>query len=411
MHFKELCDEVKRRATRDQSGTTFDQGIKNCVNFALYRIARDAPWRSMRRKTTFDTVSSYLTGDTSRGGSGCTVTSGSTTISIPDATLITDQVQIGRKFKTTASGTYYFIKTIPSETSITVDRTVLSASSSGNSFEILPQEEYVLPMQAGHRIFMWHEGFGYPFRMNYITDMDFYQHGVYLTIKYIPTHYRMWGEDMALTQVRQPSVINVVSSSSSDTNIPITVFGTVSGYPDYEIINTNGLTSVAGTKTFSYVERITKGTSSIGRITCTANSGNDTVAVLPVGDTTSGPLYRKIQVYPLPNQVFPIHLQYYKYPYRLVNDGDVHELGEDFDEAIILLATGKIKAEANLGAEADRFMMLWQDEIRSLKRTNVDKIDWFPTLRRPRQASSDALVAPNLLYRQAGANFGPASRL
>jgi hypothetical protein len=403
--FKTLQDEVSRRGTRDQSGSTYTTGIKNAINFALFRIGRDAPWRSMRRKDTFDTVASYTT------GTPCaSVTSGSSTIYLPGASLITDGVKVGRKIKVGQSGSYYYINTITGNTALTVDKAIYASTSTGGAYEILPQEEYTLPLQAGHRIFMWHEGFGYPFRMNYITDLDFYQHGVYLTIKYIPTHYRMWGEDMVLMQVRQPSIVSVVSSSSADTNIAITVFGHVAGYPDYEVITTNGATTVNGTKVFSYIERIIKNNSTTGRITITANSGQDTITVLPVGDTTTGPLYRKVQLYPLPNQVFPVHVQYYKYPYSLVNDGDVHELGEDFNEAIILLATAKIKAEANL-AESDRFMLLWQDEMRSLKRTNCDKIDWFPTLKRPRQASSDALVAPNLLYRQAGANFGPASRL
>jgi len=408
INFKGLCDEVKRRATRDQSGTTFDTGIKNAVNFALYRIARDAPWRSLRRKTTFDTVTSYTKSTTGYAS----ITSGSTTVTVTGATFITDGVQIGRKVKLSASGTYYYIKTIPSETTFTIDQEYLNADTTTSTYEILPQEEYVLPLQAGHRIFMWHEGFGYPFRMNYITDIDFYQHGVYLTIKYIPTHYRMWGEDMALNQLRKPSAINIYSSTSADTSIPITVFGEVSGYPDYEVITTNnadGTVAVNGLKTFSSVERIVKNGVTTGRVYCTGNT-SDTVSVLPVGDTTSGPLYRKIQVYPLPNKTFPIHLEYYKYPYRLVNDGDVHELGEDFDEAIILMSTAKIKAEANI-SEGDKFYMMWQDEMRSLKRVNCDKFDWYPKLRRPNSSQSDALASPNLLFRQAGANFGPSSRM
>jgi hypothetical protein len=409
IHFKELQDEVKRRATRDQSGTTFDIGIKNSINFSIYRIARDAPWRSLRRKSSFNTVTSYTTGSPCAG-----VTSGSSVVTLPGANLITDDVRVGRKIKVSQSATYYYINTITGASSLTVDRNIYVSTSTGGTYEILPQEEYTLPIQAGHRIFLWHEGFGYPFRMNYVTDTDFYQHGVYLTVKYIPTHYRMWGEDMTLMQPRQSSVMTISSSDSSDTSIPVTVFGTVSGYPDYEVINTNAsnaTTAVSGSKVFSTVERITKYGTTVGRITITANSAQDTINVLPIGDTTSGPLYRKIQVYPLPNQVFPIYVQYYKYPYRLVSDGDVHELGEDFDEAIILLATAKVKAEANLGAEADRFMLLWQDEMRSLKRTNIDKFDWFPSLRRPRSSGSDALAAPNLLYRQAGANFGPSSRM
>ena len=405
IHFKQLQDEVAHRATRDQANTTFTDSIKNAINFSIYRIARDAPWRPLRRRTTFDTVTSYT-----KGTGYATMTSGSSTVSVTGASFINDGVNVGRKVKISQSGTYYTIKTIPSATTFTIDRTYTAATSTGGTYEVLPQEEYNLPIQSGHRMFMWHEGFGYPFRMNYITEQDFYQHGVYLTIKYIPTHYRMWGEDMAYQQVRQPSILTVSSSSNLDSGQIITVFGTVAGYPDYDTITLTGTTSAVSTKTFSAVERVTKSASTTGRVTITANSASDTVAVLPVGDTTSGPLYRKVLLYPLPNQVFPINVQYYKNPWALVNDGDVHELGEDFNEAIILLATAKIKGEANL-AESDRFTLLWQDEMRSLKRTNVDKIDWFPTLRRPRQASSDALAAPNLLYRQAGANFGPSSRL
>ena len=409
--FKTLQDEIKRRGTRDQSGTTFDAGIKNIINFSISRIATDAPWRTLRRKTTFDTVTSYTKGSTTGGAS---VTSGSTTVTVPNATFITDGVQIGRKVKITASGTYYYIKTIPSETTFTVDMNNFATTSTGNTYEILPQEEYVLPMQISHRIFMWHEMFGYPYFLRYVTDMDFYTRGLYLVQKYPPTNYRMWGEDMVLNQVREPSVLSLASSSSSDVNISVMVFGTVSGYPDYEIITTdpsNGSATVNGLKTFSYVERVSKSVASTGRITCSANTAQDTITVLPVGDTTSGPLYAKVQLYPLPNMVAPIHVQYYKNPYDLINDSDVHELGEDFNEAIILLSVAKIKAEANL-AEADRFMQFYIDEMRHLKTTNCDKFDWMPSLRRPRQSSVDALVAPNLLFRQVGGTgtFGPSGR-
>jgi len=407
--FKTLQDEVKRRGTLNQSGTTFDTAIKNVINWSLFKVAREAPWRSLRRKTSFNTVASYTTGTGTAAG-----TTSSTLITASSANFLTDGVEIERKIKLGGSGTYYYIKTITGETSLTIDQNWAASTTTAMTMEVLPQEFYNLPIQSSHRLFMWHEGFGYPFRMNYITDQDFYQHGVYLTIKYIPTHYRMWGEDTVIEQVRQPSIITLASSSTSDTSIPVTVFGTVSGYPDYEIITTNassGATASSGNKIFSSVERVVKGLTTTGRIAVTANGGTDNVAVMPVGDTTSGIRYRKIGLYPLPNKVFPIYCQYYKDPYKLVNDYDVHELGEEFDEVIILLATAKIKAEQNLQNEADRFFVLYKDELLSLKTVNVDKIDWFPVLRRPRSSASDAIVpGSNLLFRQAGANFGPASR-
>lgn len=255
--------------------------------------------------------------------------------------------------------------------------------------------------------------YGYPFKLQYITDQDFFSHSAYLSIKYIPTHYRMWGTDMVMKQLTKPSVVTVVSSSTSDTSIPITIMGYVAGFPDYEVINTNssnGTTAASGSKIFQSVERISKGSISVGRITATGNSTVDTLAVMPVGDTTAGILYKKIQLYALPLYAQPIHVQYYKDPYRLVNDNDVHELGQEFDEAIILLAVSKLKAEQNMNTEADRFFNLYINELSTLVKNNCDKIDFFPALKRPKNTASDMLVSSNLLFRQCGPFYGPSSR-
>ena len=247
--------------------------------------------------------------------------------------------------------------------------------------------------------------------LSYISDQNFYGRGIFNTTTSIPNAYRMWGEDWVIEQVKEPSVVTIVSSAAADQNIEVTVFGTVSGYPDFEIITTNssdGTTPVAGSKSFSEVERVVKAASSAGRITATANSGNTNLAVLPVGDTTSGIKYTKMQLYPLPNRVFPINIQYYKDPYRLVNDGDVSELGQEFDEALILMSASKINYETNKD-EGDDFMRMYKDEVRSLKKHNVDKIDWFPSLH-SRRNNGIGRVHPNLLYQQAGPHFGRSSR-
>ena len=407
--FSDLKSEVKRRATRDQGGTQFDIGIGNVMNSSLLRLAREKPWRVLRRKTTFTTVTSYTT-----GSGAASVVQGSTTVTVTGATFLTDQVVIGRKVKFSGSGKFYYITQFPTETTMVLDYAFDGLTNSANIYEILPQEEYNLPPEVSHRMFMWHEMYGYPFKLQYITDQDFFSHSAYLSIKYIPTHYRMWGEDMVIKQLSQPSVINVASTSTLDISIPITVTGYVGGYPDYEIIYTDASDGTAltanGSKTFQSVEKITKGAASVGRITASGNSLNDTLAVMPTGDTTAGILYKKVQLYALPLYAQPIHVQYYKDPYRLVNDTDVHDLGQEFDEAIILLAVAKLKAEQNMNTEADRFMILYDNELKSLKRTNCDKLDWFPALKRPKNTSSDMLVTNNLLFRQAGPMFGPSSR-
>lgn len=270
-------------------------------------------------------------------------------------------------------------------------------------------EAYNLPPQVSDRFFMWHEEYGYPFVMNYIPEQKFLSLNVDRDTTGTPTHYRTWTTDMILAQPSAASVITIASSSTADTNIGVTVFGIVSGYPDSEVITTNasnGTTATAGSKSFTSVDRIVKNASTAGRITATSNATAVTVSVLPVGDTTAAIMFRKVKLYPVPSSAFTMNVYYYKDMYRLVNDGDVHELGQDFDEAVILLSTAKINFETNQD-EGVKFFELYKDEIRSLRKDNVDKIDWFPKLGRQGDSMSDPMVHSQLSFRQVGANYGP----
>jgi len=402
--YSDLKSEVKRRAIRDQSGTQYDATIGNLVNSSIFRMGREALWRVLRRMGKLTTVTSYTTGT-----GAASVTNGSASFSVTGATFLTDGIKIGRRIAFGTDSRVYEIATLTSETAGTLTRVYDGTTSTTTSYEVYPQEEYNLPIQCSHRMFMWHDQFGYPFKMEYFTDQEFRESGVDDTRKGTPVAYRMWGEDMVLAQPASASVMTISSSSSSDVSKSITVFGTVSGYPDYEVITTNasnGTTTTAGSKSFTSIERIVKDSSTVGRITVTANSAAVTVAVLPVGDTTAGILYKKAQLWPLPDDVFDIKVQFYKDPYRLVNDGDVHEFGQEFDEAIILLTVAKLKYQDNQ-KEGDRFIALYQDEIKSLKRTNVDKIDHFKTLKRPNQGKKLSLLQRNVTYAQLGGNYGP----
>ena len=410
--FKDLQDEVSRRATRDQSGTQFTAAIKNVINTSIFRISREAPWRSMRRKDeeAITTKTAYTT-----GSGAVTATKSSKAVSVVGATFLTDNIEVGRRINISGDGRSHRIATITSETALTLERNYTGTSTTTGTYSILGQEQYNLPAQCTHRLFLWHEEYGYPTMLRYVTDQEFYGNSTSNSTTGVPLWYRMWGEDSIREQLRAASVATVSSSSTADTNIGITVYGEVSGFPDFETINTDasdGTTATAGSKSFTRIDRVVKDASTTGRITVTANSANTTVATIPVGDRAAGIVYRKIQLYPLPNTAFPIKAQWYEDPTRLTQDADVHNLGADFDEAIILLATSKVKLEESQ-QEGSAFMVLYQDEVKNLKKTNVDKIDWFPTLF-PASAShspSRHLVAPNLAFSQAGANFGPRSRI
>ena len=406
LNFLDLQNEVKRRGTKNQSGTQFDTAVKNLLNSSLFRVSRDGLWRVMRRRRFFNTKTTYST-----GSGAATLTNNSTVFTVTGATFITDDIEVGRRIKFSGDSRYHTIRTLSSETAGTIEETYNGTSTSTGTYSILGQEEYNLPLQAGHRLFMWHEEYGYPYKMQYITDQEFFLSGSINTTESTPTHYRMWGEDMVKTQLRNDSALKVYSSSDSDTSVDIVIFGEVSDLPDQETIATNssdGTTIVTGSKTFKArsIERVVKDSSTVGRITVTDADGN-VIVVLPAGDATSGVVYRKVQLYPLPDTAFDINVQYYKDPYRLVNDDDVHEMGQEFDEAIILLATAKIMYESSKNA-GDRFMGLYKDELKSLRKANTDKIDFFPTLKRGLRANaSGARVHPRLGYHQVGAYYGP----
>lgn len=401
--FLDLQNEVKRRALRNQSGTEYDEEIKNVINTTLFRIAREANWRVLRRKTYFTTKTSYTSGT-----GYALVTNSSTAFSFTSTAcdLWTDKIEVGRRIDFGTDSYYYTIMALNSNTNGVLDVPFRGTTSTATTYKIYPQEEYNLPIQVDHRAFLWHEDFGYPFLMNYLPEQTFIGSGSEIVEEDTPTHYRMWGENTVMAQPPTATPLSIISTSSStsDTTVQISIFGKSAGYPYSESVTVRGLTNTNSTVEFESIERVSKDATTNGRISITSSRGSYTIAVLPAGDTTATIKYSKVQLYPLPTRNFNINVCYYKDPYRLVNDDDIHELGQEFDEAIILFSVAKIKYQENQ-IEADKWVMLYVDEIRNLKKTNMDKIDWLPTLQRPNK-SRNQFVTANLLYRQVGGNYG-----
>lgn len=406
--FSDLVTAVKSRAVRNQSGTEFDTEIKTTLNSSLFRLARDANWTVLRRTGTFDTKAEYTTGT-----GAAEVTNASKSVTVTGATFLTDGIEVGRRIQLGGSSKRYNIATITGETTLTVDLAYDGTTSTTESYKVFGLDEYTLPAQVGKVGFLWHEYLGYPYVLSYNPSFQMIGSGTSLIEESTPTDYFAWTEDMVLRQPNSASAVTISSSSSSDTAKDVTVFGIVSGYPDQETITTNasnGTTAVVGTKSFSKVERIVKDASTVGRITATTNSANVTVAVLPVGDGTAGICYKKVRLWPTPDNVFPVNVWYYKMPYRLVADDDAHELGQEFDEALILLATAKIRFQ-NSQKEGDRFLLLYQDELKSLRKTNADKLDFLNTLMRPEDTRrGSGSFGPGVHYGQLGGYYGRMSR-
>ena len=409
--FKDLQDEVSARAVRDESGGQFTTQIKNVINTSLFRLAREAHWTTLRRKDESIETEGEITSGT------VSATKDSKSMTGSSINLLTNGVEKGRRIDVQGSSISFIIDTITGENAWTVTRAYDGTTASSLTFKIYGREDYTFPMQLGRVAFVWHEKFGRPYILRYISDFSFFGQrrlsGGVVNTSATPTHYRMWGEDDVLQQPYANSVLRVLSSDSNDTSRSITIWGKVSGFPDFETIVTNssdGTTAVSGSKTFDAgsIERVAKDSSTIGRITVDANSADVIVATLPVGDVTGRVAYKHFQLWPLPQDVFPLMIWYYKDPWRLVNDVDFHELGPEFDESVILLAVAKIKYQ-NSQVEGDRFFSMYRDEIRSLRRKNADKLDEILELLRPREESqgTSSFIHPQLSFNQLGGQFGP----
>ena len=408
--FLDLQNEVKRRSIRDQAGTQFDTAVKNLINMALIRIANETPWRALRRTETLETDGPYSTGTVT------TVLDSKSWTGSGTSWLTSANARVGRRLKitgsTSASRKLFRIATITADTTLTTDVAYDVTGASTLAYKILGREDYTLPAQCGRIAMIWHEGLGYPYPMKFVTDREFFDAQTDFDNSDTPTIYRMWTEDWILEQPKAASVLQLSSSSSSDISIDVMVHGIVSGYPDFEKITTNasnGTTTTNGLKSFTKVDRITKDASTVGRLTLTANSANATVAVIPTGDTQAGLQYKHIQIFPTPDETYLLNVWYYKDPARLVEDEDIHELGSDFDEVIILLATSKLQAEQSK-ADVTNFFALYNAELKILRRKNADKLDWLPRLQRPNTNSSNQKFTRNLTYSQIGSKFGPSSR-
>lgn len=147
------------------------------------------------------------------------------------------------------------------------------------------------------------------------------RHGTTITQQDKPLEYADAGTTGARNQPTSASVITVVSSSASDTSIIVRVQGFVSGELLTEAITLTGTTPVAGTNTFTEIVRVSKDDATVGVITFTSNAAAVTNATLGPREFTA--VYRKIQLYRVPNAADTITILYKMRVPRLVNDEDV----------------------------------------------------------------------------------------
>ena len=245
-------------------------------------------------------------------------------------------------------------------------------------------EDYVLPYDYDSIAFVWHRIMGYNYRMSPMPERLFVDGGFIGTTEGNPYWYRLFSTSGMLAQPSAASVVDIVSSSASDTTPKIRIEGLVSGYPDAETKILTGETKVTTTKIFSRIDRVTKDITTIGRITVsvTIAAVTTTIGVLPTGLGTNTLRRKWIKFYYIPDTTGDtIYVNYYRKIFAMVDDNDTTPFSDDFDEAIALKACqiGLGFEEGNL-PKAKLVWLDYKDEIRRLKKNNLKDDDWTPML-------------------------------
>ena len=204
MTFLDLQADVKTRSIRDQGGTTFDNTIKNAINFSLFRISRDFNWNVLRRTTILSTDAAYTTGT-----GAVSATNGSNSFTVTGATFLTNGIKVGRRVEIGGSQQPYIIDSITSETVFTTNLNYDGTTSTTQSYSIYGTEEYNLPIQCDRVRLIWHEGYGYPFLMYATNVFDFYSSGFNVNTANVPLFYRQWNSDDVIRQPNSASVMRI----------------------------------------------------------------------------------------------------------------------------------------------------------------------------------------------------------
>lgn len=239
---------------------------------------------------------------------------------------------------------------------VNVERKWRETFFNGTFSTVANQSDYIMPHRVDRFVNVWHQEYERYQPINIMPAMLFYQSGLNTSTSNYPVVGIQDLTNGVTENISTASTISVVSTSTSDVG-QITIFGVVSGSLDKETVTLTGTTAVTTTKTFSEVHRISKGFSSVGRITLSA--GSTTLAVLPAGHFYNSLRYLRLKLHPIPSAAITIYYIAAEKQYDLVDDEDTPIVSSDHDEAILLRAEYQITGN-------DRVLERYKKEVRKL---------------------------------------------
>jgi hypothetical protein len=327
MVLKEYIDKVAQRL--QWSATDDKLVIKDFVNKTIRKLFMKYPY-PLLSSDYINCVADYTTGTVS-------VTNGSATVTGVGTTFTS--AMVGRKIRIGEEPTNYreyLINSFTNATSIELDEVYAEATASTQNY-IIYEDEYTLPSDfwkpyqlitrtiVMHLMNEWqfNEQMPYPSRTN---GGDPY----FATIpsSKVDTSYSYAG------------VVSVKSDSASDTTQTVTVHGTDSTGITSETLTLNGTTAVNGSTTFATITSVVLSANCAGRVTVHEGTGasGTTITTLFPKDLEKSTITQTmiVRIFPLPKDVYPIRVLYFKRIPTLEGDSDpLIELDSSWDDIII----------------------------------------------------------------------------
>ncbi len=225
-----------------------------------------------------------------------------------------------------------------------------------------------------------------PAKIRYIPDDLFYDYIPNPTATGIPKWYRVWEEEGVSVRLSVDDMIEVVSSSASDTSQTVRVTGyDTDGLLRTESISLNGTTAVAGLITFDYNAtekkplRISKSADTTGVITVREKTA-DTVLV-KMAPSERAPRFKIVSFYPIPSSAINLYIEYFTNIRRLEGDNDVPDFNEKWFWIVRLGAMAKVYQYQGKLELFTATQGLYASAVRSMVKSDLGNIDFIPYLR------------------------------
>ena len=247
---------------------------------------------------------------------------------------------------------------------------------------VASQEDYNLDSEVGDIALL--RQITAPRKLVYVTDELFYKlvPNPESQATGTPEYYRRWEETGFSTNLAAADTVYVVSSSSSDgSTFSVRIRGrNSSGEVVEETITLNGTTNVTSSTTWaaSGLLQISKSGATTGTVSCYRTTGATLLSSLDPNNLA--PRYLRISLYPVPNAVITMYLEYFERFRYLTHATDIFQMPHHWNWVVREGALAKTwEYKQNEAATAQHYG-IYQQGLRQMREEDERNIDYIPVL-------------------------------